>query len=103
MFSKKFTNLFIIFLYFSILLGLFLNENLIGGALNDYRGLFYLTDKFRENFLLTLLNYDNFGHRQYLYFIFWIIDVEEMINKLFCTSFVDTIFLQCLKLIFLMV
>ena len=85
MFSKKFTNLFIIFLYFSILLGLFLNENLIGGALNDYRGLFYLTDKFRENFLLTLLNYDNFGHRQSpIFYILGSLIIEgEMINKLF--------------------
>ena len=71
MFSKKFTNLFIIFLYFSILLGLFLNENLIGGALNDYRGLFYLTDKFRENFLLTLLIMTILVIGNHLYFIFW--------------------------------
>ena len=34
-------------------------------------GCFILTDKFRENFLLALLTYDNFGHRQspiFLYF-----------------------------------
>ena len=36
MFSKNFTNVIIFGLYFSLLFGIYINENLIGGALGDY-------------------------------------------------------------------
>ena len=105
MFSKKFTNIFIFFLYFSLILGFFFNEDLIGGALNDYKGLFYVTENFRLNFLSTLLNYDNFGHRQspIFYVLSSLIAEGEIFNRLFYIHLfllIPFFFYKCLKLTF---
>lgn len=105
MFSKKFTNIFIFFLYLSLLCGFFLKEDLIGGALNDYKGLFYVTEKFRENFLVTLLNYDDLGHRQspVFYILSSLIPKSELLNRLFFIHvflIIPIFFYKCLKLLF---
>ena len=102
MFSKKFTNIFIFFLYLSLLCGFFLKEDLIGGALNDYKGLFYVTEKFRENFLVTLLNYDDLGHRQspVFYILSSLIPKSELLNRLFFIHvflIIPIFFYKCLK------
>ena len=105
MLSTKYTNIIILSLYISLLIGFFLNEDLLGGALNDYRGLFYITENFRKDFLTTLLNYDNLGHRQSP--IFYILNSfilrEEFFNKLFYIHIfllIPFYFYKCLKRLF---
>ena len=60
--TKK-INILIILFYFSLLLGFFLDEDSIGGAFNDYEGHAHIAEKFKSNFLYTLLNYNDLGHR----------------------------------------
>ena len=57
-------NFFIIIIYSSLIAGYFFGEDAIGGAYNDYTSLQYVAEKFNNNFILTLLNYDELGHRQ---------------------------------------
>ena len=105
MLSNKFTNILIIFLYFSLLLGFFLNEDLIGGAFNDYRGLSYLAKNFRENFFETFLNYDDFGHRQSpIFFILSSFIFErEILSRIFFLHIfilIPIFFYKCLRLVY---
>ena len=60
--TKK-INVPVILIYFSLLLGFFFNEDSLGGALADYNSHAHIAEKFKSNFLYTLLNYDNLGHR----------------------------------------
>ena len=50
-------------LYISLLLGFFLNENASGGAIGDYGIKRMLIINFSENFLDTLLNFDQYEDR----------------------------------------
>tara|TARA_Y100000590_G_scaffold169243_1_gene193881 strand:- start:373 stop:1635 length:1263 start_codon:yes stop_codon:yes gene_type:complete len=61
-FLKKEIVLFFI-LYFSLLVGFFLNENSTGGALLDYIKQKQISQTFSQNFFYTLLNYDEIGTR----------------------------------------
>ena len=53
----------LLILYFSLIVGFFLNENATGGALNDYKNQKIISQKFSENFINTFLNYDKEPHR----------------------------------------
>ena len=53
-----FTFFSIIILYFSLLIGFYYNENSTGGALIDYFGQKQISISFSNNFLNTLLNFD---------------------------------------------
>ncbi len=64
MIINKKINIFIILIYFSLLFGFFYGEDSIGGAFTDYKGLSHISEKFKSNFLFTLLSYDDLGHRQ---------------------------------------
>lgn len=103
MFSKNFTNIIIFTLYFSLLFGIYINEDLIGGALSDYKGHYHITERFRDNFLYTLNNYDELGHRHspIFYFLRSIIPGVEIIERLFFLHLylIIPLFLyKCLKL-----
>ena len=105
MFSKKFTNTIIISLYFSLIIGFFLKEDLIGGAQTDYEGLYYLVERFRESFLNTFFNYDDLGHRQSpVFFILnsFIFEDENIIRLFYIHIFlaIPFFFYKCLKLLF---
>ena len=79
-------NFFIIIIYSSLITGYFFGEDSIGGAYKDYAGLQYVAEKFNNNFILTLLNYDELGHRQSpIFFIFksLVIDFGENFHRLF--------------------
>ena len=54
---------FLFFIYLSLLIGFYFGEDVIGGAFNDYKSLSHVAFKFKDNFLLTLINYDDLGHR----------------------------------------
>ena len=56
------TSIFII-LYLSLLIGFFFDENSSGGALGDFTTRFKLIENFRDNFIYTFLNYDQFYDR----------------------------------------
>jgi hypothetical protein len=64
MITKKHTFLILTILYLSLLTGFYFNEDLLGGAYDDYRGLYYVSENFKNNFVNTFLNYDELGHRQ---------------------------------------
>lgn len=50
-------------LYFSLVVGFFLNENALGGSLSDYQSQKIISKKFSQDFINTLLNYDKEPHR----------------------------------------
>jgi len=96
-------------LYLSLLLGFFYDENLNYGAYRDWLGsnITPIND-FSNNFLHTLLNYDDYGHRHspiYLIFLSLFLDLGfdidqvRMIHLHLCV-FLVILFYKCLKLKF---
>ena len=63
MVTKKHTIILLTILYFSLFVGIYFNEDLIGGAYIDYGGHYHISENFRNDFFNTLLNYDELGHR----------------------------------------
>lgn len=53
----------LLILYFSLVIGFFLDENALGGSINDYQIQKEISKKFSENFINTFLNYDKEPHR----------------------------------------
>ena len=72
-------------LYASLIIGFYLGEDLIGGSYFDYKGHYYITEKFKYNFIITFFNYDQLGHRQspVLYIIRSLFVDNETIQRLF--------------------
>ena len=58
MLTKKHTTTILTILYFSLFFGVYLNEDSLGGAFSDYKGLFYISEEFRDDFFYSFLNYD---------------------------------------------
>ena len=54
------SKLIYIFLYISLILGFYLNEDLAGGAIMDLNVHIPLLNSFKENFVFTFLNYQEF-------------------------------------------
>ena len=103
MFSNNFTNIILFSLYFSLLFGIYLNEDLLGGALIDYGGHYHITEKFRDSFLYTLNNYNELGHRHspVYYILRSILPGIDLIERLFFLHLylIAPLFLyKCLKL-----
>jgi len=100
---KKKISLIISLLYLSLLIGFYFGEDLIGGAYNDYKALYYLSGEFKNDFLKTILNYDNFGHRQSpIFFIlrsfFFQNELIERILFLHIFLFIPIFFYNSLKI-----
>lgn len=57
---KKINNydLLALLLYFSLILGFLLNENILGGSFADYQAHKLIAKEFSQNFIQTLLSYD---------------------------------------------
>ncbi len=85
MVTKKHTIIILTILYLSLFVGIYINEDLIGGAFNDYKGLFYVSEKFRYDFFYTFYNYDELGHRQspFFYILRSILPSNEIFQRLF--------------------
>ena len=103
MLSKNYTNIFILLLYLSLLFGIYSGEDLIGGAFNDYKGHFYISEKFRSEFLNTLLSYNQLGHRHspIFYILRSFISEIEIIQRLFFLHLyllIPVFFYLCLKI-----
>ena len=52
-----------LFLYFSLLLGFYFNEDFAGGYLIDYLAHKRVVGYFDANFIESLLNYEEFDHK----------------------------------------
>ena len=105
MLTKKYTILILTILYFSLFLGVYLDEDSLGGAFSDYEGLYYITENFKNNFIYTLLNYDEVGNRHSP--IFYILRSGLPLNEIFQRIFFLNIYLlipiffyKSLKIIF---
>ena len=103
--SKR-NNYLILLVYLSIILGFIINEDTLGGAFADYNSLDHVAHKFYDNFIKTLLNYDDLNHRQSpIFYIFksFFLDFNENFQRLiFLHIFllIPFIFYKCLKLKF---
>ena len=49
MILKKNTFIFLILIYLSLIVGFFTGEDVIGGAINDYKGHSHIAERFNEN------------------------------------------------------
>tara|TARA_B100001057_G_scaffold496285_1_gene597351 strand:- start:1538 stop:2809 length:1272 start_codon:yes stop_codon:yes gene_type:complete len=103
--SKR-NNQILIIIYLSIILGFFLSEDTLGGAYSDYETLNHIAYKFKNNFWITLLNYDELNHRQSpVFYIFksLFLNLNENIQRLlFLHIFllIPLFFYKCLKIVF---
>ena len=105
MLTKKYTILILTILYFSLFLGFYLDEDSLGGAFSDYKGLYYISENFKNNFIYTLLNYDEVGNRHSP--IFYILrsglPLNEMFQRIFFLNIyllIPIFFYKSLKIIF---
>jgi len=106
MILKKKIFIFILLLYFSLIAGLYYGEDSLGAAFTDYQALKYLNEKFHKDFLFSLLNYNDLGHRQspFLYILGSIIfDFGELGRRIFFLHvylLIPIYFYKCLKIKF---
>ena len=106
MLLKKKIFIFILLLYFSLIVGLYYGEDSLGAAFTDYQALNYLNEKFHNNFMSSLLDYNDFGHRQspLLYILGSIIfDFGELGRRIFFLHvylLIPIYFYKCLKMKF---
>ena len=106
MIPKKNILFFLLLTYFSLLVGFYFGEDVIGGAISDYKGHAHIADKFKENFLFTFFNYDDLSHRHSpVFYIFKSIALNfgETGQKIFFLHFfllIPIFFYKCLKIKF---
>ena len=105
MVTKKHTIIILTILYFSLFGGIYINEDLIGGAFNDYKGHFHISEEFRNNFLYTFFNYDELRHRHspFFYILRSTLPINEMFQRLFFLHiflFIPIFFYKSLKIKF---
>ena len=106
MLLKKKIFIFILLLYFSLIAGLYYGEDSLGAAFTDYRALNYLNEKFYNDFLFNLLNYNDLGHRQspFLYILGSVVfDFGELGRRIFFLHvylLIPIYFYKCLKIKF---
>jgi hypothetical protein len=99
---------YLIFLYFSLIIGYIFNENSIGGAISDFSEFWRKSGEFSNNFMNTVETYHLSGHRQSPVFLIWQslfiklnieITLYRLLNLHLCL-FLIFIFYKTLKIIF---
>ena len=104
----KYQPIILIGLYISLLIGFILGENSTGGAIIDYNNQKWISKRFAESFLSTLLSFDNYNTRHSPVLIFLLsffekFDLNDKIIRIihlhFCL-FLPFIFFKCLKINF---
>lgn len=110
--NKRFINFLdkylLLILYFSLIVGFFLNENTLGGSLSDYISQKAISKKFSEDFINTFLNYDKEPHRHspillIILSVFEKFNVNDIIIRLINLHFLLLIiffFKKCLEIKF---
>ena len=92
MILKKNVIVFLIFLYLSLIIGFYFGEDSLGGAFNDFESHSHIAERFRVNFIYTLLNYDDLGHRHspifYILKSFVLQAAFKIIKKFFFYTFI---------------
>ncbi len=85
MLTKKHTTTILTILYFSLFFGVYLNEDSLGGAFSDYKGLFYISEEFRDDFFYSFLNYDEIGNRHspFFYILRSALPFNEIFQRIF--------------------
>ena len=80
--SSRNINIIYLFLYFSLLVGFYFNEDFEFGYKNDYSLHRYLIISLKEDFLKTLLNFDKFvvSHSP-IYYIFFLFLEKNSFNE----------------------
>ena len=104
MILKKKIIFFSLVLYLSLIIGFYFGEDSLGAALTDYYSIAEITEKFKDNFLFTLLNYDTLGRRQSPIFsilnsLFF--DYSDLFRRLFILHIyllIPLYFYKCLKI-----
>ena len=76
-FKKEIVFFFV--LYSSLIISFILGENSTGGAIIDYNNQKSISSKFNEDFLNTLLNYDNFSTRHSPILIIFLSFLEKIL------------------------
>ena len=99
---------YFIFLYLTLVIGFYFNENLIGGAVSDFSEFWRKSTEFANNFINTLETYHLSGHRHSPVFLSWQslfiklnldITLYRFLNLHLCL-FLIFIFYRTLKIIF---
>ena len=104
--NKNYLVILFIILYISLLLGFYFNENATGGAIGDFGLKRTIIVSFSENFLDTLLNFDEYQDRHSpimpIYFsIFEKLNINENLIRflhLHVAFIIVFIFYKCIKL-----
>lgn len=93
---KNLSRLIYTTLYLSLILGFYLNEDLAGGAMQDFNSYIPVLNSFKENFLFNFLNYKNYGLDHSPFFLSFInlinipfYNVEFVFNKSFVFNDLD--------------
>ena len=86
--NRNYSVILFLILYISLLAGFFFNENSTGGTIGDYGARRLIIVNFSENFIETLLNFDQFGDRHTpvmtMYFsIFEKLKINETVVRFF--------------------
>ena len=68
----------LLFLYFSLIIGFILGENSTGGAIIDYTNQKSIINKFKNDFVNTFLNYDDYSSRHSPILIIFLSFLEKM-------------------------
>ena len=63
--------IFYIFLYLTLILGFFFNENLSGGSISDFSEFWRMSNLFAKDLISTIQDYSSTGHRQSPVFMIW--------------------------------
>ena len=92
--------IFFTILYIGLFVGFYFNENSTGGAYLDYISQKVNTKSFSEDFLYTLLNYDNFSTRHSPILSILLSFFEKLNFKDYLIRFIHLNFCLILPLIF---
>ena len=84
-FNKKI--LFFFFLYLTLLIGFFLNENSSGGAIHDFQIISKAIIAFSINFNATFENFNDFNISHFPYYYIFLSCIYTFFGKVFALKF----------------
>lgn len=106
MILKKNVIVFLFFIYLSLIVGFYFGEDSLGGAFNDFISHSHIAEKFRDNIIYTLFNYDDLGHRHspifYIFksFVLVLGETNQRIFFLHLYLLIPFFFYKCLRIVY---